>query len=329
MIKWILVGIAALIGLVSVGVILLVAISNYKSVNYWKFAEPQGAMETKYTALGEHEVSFVEFDDPDTVWEKYEIWYPSDLEQSDNRYPIVVIANGTGMKASKQSAVYEHLASWGFIVAGNEDEHSRTGTSSAATLDFILSLNADPKSVFYGRIDTENIGITGHSQGGVGAINPVTQQKNGNLYKAICAQSATSSAVAHALNQLDGELGGGWDCDPSALSIPAFIVAGTGSADAGNVEENRLELTEGEMQGICPLWWLRECFDTMPDTVPKVIGRLSGRDHGDIPFSADGYVTAWFMYWLQGDEDAGKAFFGVDVEVKANENWQDVTINYK
>ena len=51
MIKWILVGIAALIGLVSVGVILLVAISNYKSVNYWKFAEPQGAMETKYTAL--------------------------------------------------------------------------------------------------------------------------------------------------------------------------------------------------------------------------------------------------------------------------------------
>ncbi len=327
--KWFLIGIVVFIGLVIVGVILLVVISNYKNTNYWKFAKPQGEIETKYTGLGEHEVFLAEFDASDTVWEKYEIWYPSDLEQSDNLYPVVVIANGSGMKASKLSAIYEHLASWGFIVAGNEDEHSRTGASSAATLDFILSQNDDPQSIFYGRIDMENIGITGHSQGGVGAINAVTRQKNGNLYKTICTQSATSGAVAYALNLLDGELGGGWDCDTSDLSIPTFMVAGTGSADAGNVEENRLELAEGETQGICPLWWLRDCFDAMLDTVPKVIGRLNGKDHGDIPYSADGYMTAWFMYWLQDDETAGKAFFGMDAEIRANENWQDVSINFE
>ena len=146
--KWILIGIVALIGLVIVGVTLLVAISNYKGSNYWKFAKPQGMIETEYTSMGEHEVSLAEYDAPDTVWEKYEIWYPSNLEQSDQAYPVVVIANGTGMKASKQSAIYEHLASWGFIVAGNEDEHSRTGASSEATLDFILSLNENPQSVF-------------------------------------------------------------------------------------------------------------------------------------------------------------------------------------
>ena len=98
--------------------------------------------------MGKHEVSLAEFDAPDTVWEKYEIWYPSNLKQSDQAYPVVVIANGTGMKASKQSAIYEHLASWGFIVAGNEDEHSRTGASSAATLDFILSLNEESAKCF-------------------------------------------------------------------------------------------------------------------------------------------------------------------------------------
>lgn len=327
-IKWILISMTALISLVIVGTALLAAILNYKGANYWRFAKPQGMIETKYTSMGEHEVSLAEFDAPDAVWKKYEIWYPSDLEQSDQTYPVVVIANGTGMKASKQSAIYKHLASWGFIVAGNEDEHSRTGASSAATLDFILSLNEEAQSVFYDRIDTENVGIVGHSQGGVGAINAVTQQKNGHLYKTICAQSTTSSAVAYSLNQMDGNLGGGWNCDTSTLSIPAFMVAGAGSADAGNVEENRLELAEGETQGICPLWWLRECFDSMPDTVPKVIGRLSDRDHGDIPFSADGYMTAWFIYWLQGDEAAGKAFFGTDAEIKVNENWQDVTINF-
>ena len=317
----------ALIGLLIVGVTLLMIISNYKGANYWKFAEPQGEIETQYTGLGEYKVSLAEFDAPGTVWEKYEIWYPSDLEQSDETYPVVVIANGTGMKASKLRTIYEHLASWGFVVAGNEDEHARTGVSSAATLDLILSLNEAPQSIFYGRIDTEHIGIAGHSQGGVGAINAVTQQENGSAYKAICAQSTTSSALAFALNLLDGTMGGDWNCDVSKLSIPSFMVSGTGSADAGNVDESRLELAEHETQGICPLWWLQECFDAIPGTTPKVIARLTGKDHGDIPHSADGYMTAWFMYWLQGDEEAGKVFFGESAEIKANGNWQDVQIS--
>ena len=65
----------------------------------------------------------------------------------------------------------------------------------------------------------------------------------------------------------------------------------------------------------------------MDDSTPKVIARLTGKDHGDIPHSADGYMTAWFMYWLQGDEEAGQAFFGENAEIKTNENWQDVKIN--
>ena len=253
--------------------------------------------------------------------------HPKELESGTKTYPLVLMVNGTGAKASASSAGFRHLASWGFIVVGNEDENTRTGASAATTLDYMLALNEDSQSVFYGHIDTENIGIAGHSQGGVGAINAVTQHENGNKYKAICAQSTTSSAVAYALNLLDGELGGGWNCDTATLSIPAFMVAGTGNADAGNVEENRLELAEGETQGICPLWWLRACYDAMPDSVPTVIGRLVGKDHGDIPHSADGYMTAWFMYWLQGDEEAGKAFFGENAEIKTNENWQDVTVN--
>ena len=325
--KSILIGVAALIALIIIGVILLVIFAGYKNENYWKFASPKGAIEEKYTALGEYEVSSVQFDVGDDVCKTYSVWYPKELESGTKTYPLVLMVNGTGAKASASSAGFRHLASWGFIVVGNEDENTRTGASAATTLDYMLALNEDSQSVFYGHIDTENIGIAGHSQGGMGAINAVTQHENGNKYKAICAQSTTSSAVAYALNLLDGELGGGWNCDTATLSIPAFMVAGTGNADAGNVEENRLELAEGETQGICPLWWLRACYDAMPDSVPTVIGRLVGKDHGDIPHSADGYMTAWFMYWLQGDEEAGKAFFGENAEIKTNENWQDVTVN--
>lgn len=48
-----------------------------------------------------------------------------------------------------------------------------------------------------------------------------------------------------------------------------------------------------------------------------------GADHSDMLYSADGYVTAWFMYWLQGDEQAGKAFFGETAELLQNPLYQN------
>lgn len=200
--KVVLIVFLALVILVVVGVAILIGLANEKNNNYFKHTTPGGDIESKYTALGSYEVSFEEFDAGDDLCKKYSVWYPSELKESGKSYPMVVIANGTGMKASSFSAVYNHLASWGFIVVGNDDGNSRTGASSAATLDFMLGLNEDEASDFFRKIDTENIGIAGHSQGGVGAINAVTEQENGSMYKAICAQSTTSSAVASALNLL-------------------------------------------------------------------------------------------------------------------------------
>ena len=77
-------------------------------------------------------------------------------------------------------------------------------------------LNDDPGSDLYHHIDTDNIGIAGHSQSGVGAINAVTNQANGSMYKAIVSESPTSSTVAYALNLATG---GGWECDISRLTI--------------------------------------------------------------------------------------------------------------
>ena len=35
-------------------------------------------------------------------------------------------------------------------------------------------------------------------------------------------------------------------------------------------------------------------------------------------------MTAWFMYWLQNDTEAGKAFFGENAEINSNSLYQDV-----
>lgn len=315
--------IMALILIVVVGGYVLLAVMNRRNTNYWKYTETGGDIEAKYTALGPYDVSYLEFDAENETYKKYEVWYPSEIENTSKIYPIVIMANGTGVKASQYKEVFQHLASWGFIVVGNEDENSRIGESSAATLDFILGLNEDKNSVLYGKIDCSSIGIAGHSQGGVGAINAVTEQSNGNMYTAIWAASTTSRYHADEMNKNSG----GWSCFPHKINIPIFMVAGTKDFDAGNMSEYSETLPEGKAQGICPLWWLNECYAAISDDVVKGIARRTNADHGDMLRTPDGYMTAWFMYWLRGDEEAAKAFIGENPEIMNNQLYQDQKIN--
>lgn len=318
-IKGILIALGTIVLVIIIAVAVLLGIASYKNNNYWNYTETGGDIEAKYTALGEYEVSYVEFDASNETYKKYEIWYPSEMKDSTEKYPLVVFANGTGVPASSYKAVFKHLASWGFIVVGNEDENSRTGASSAATLDFILGLNEDSESDFYGKVDTDNIGISGHSQGGVGAINAVTNQSNGHYYKVIYTASATSSFWSQ-----ESELGTEWSYDLSKINIPYFMVAGTGYFDAGEAADK----TAAEAQGICPLYSMIENYNNISDTVPKIRARRTDIDHGDMLRVPDGYMTAWFMYYLKGDVEAGNALMGDNAEILNNANWQDIEKNH-
>ena len=64
------------------------------------------------------------------------------------------------------------------------------------------------------------------------------------------------------------------------------------------------------------------CKDTT-----KIRARIKGAEHEDMLTLTDGYMTAWFLYHLQGDEEAGTVFFGGDAEILHNANWQDVQKN--
>jgi len=312
--------------IIALGILAMCGFMIERNAHYWKYNVSDMPIEAKYTALGEYEIGYAEYD-VDGVCGKIGVSYPKMLKNSAEKYPLVIMANGTGIRASQYKEVFTHLASWGFIVAGNEDENCRTGESSSDTLDYVLALNVDQESIFYGKIDTDNIGITGHSQGGVGAFNAVTEQTNGSKYKAIYAISATSRYHADELSKssdADGATRGeGWNIDVSKVSVPIMMVAGTGTFDAGTMEEYAEALPEGKVQGICSLWWLEECYERMSDGVTRVIARQKGKDHGDMLRSADGYMTAWFCYYLKGDVSAD-FFSGADAELLSNKNWQDV-----
>ena len=264
--------------------------------NYTETVETGGALEAKYLAMGPYEVKQVKAEAPED-WKEFVAYYPAQLEDSGDQWPAVVFVNGTGVYAAKYPALFRHLASWGFIVLGNEDPGTFSGDSTDATLAWLLEQNGDPDSVFYQKVDTAHMGLSGHSQGGVGVFNAISEQPNGGIYTCAVSLSPTQEDLAAALNI---------PYDPSKTVIPTLVLAGT-SNDV--ITPEGMEKLYGKLGG------------------PKAMALRTDTDHGSMLYSGDGYVTAWLMYWLRGDEEAGKAFWGEAPELAGNPNWRGVQIS--
>ncbi|MBQ9228150.1 MAG: hypothetical protein IJ168_04885 [Eubacterium sp.] len=116
-----------------------------------------GNIEATYLKNGKYAVAYTEVKVLEN-YKKYEIYYPDELASADKKYPVIVMSNGTGVKGSKYRAVFEHYASWCFIVIGNEEEYSWSGFSADMSLNYLLKCNDDSNSFFYQKIDTDNIG---------------------------------------------------------------------------------------------------------------------------------------------------------------------------
>lgn len=267
-----------------------------------------GTLEAKYLAMGPYEVSYLELSGMQS-FRKYEIYYPSDITNNDAAYPVVIYSNGTGVKASKYPAVLKHLASWGFIVMATEEEYAWNGFSSEMCLRLILKLNETEvvdgwdENPFYGHVDLESIGVSGHSQGGVGVINAANDNQHGDMIGAIFCASPTNMEMAQGLE---------WDYDPNLVTVPIFLVSSIGNGDENLV-------VSGDQ--------LKAIYDAVPEAVPKVMARRSEADHGDMLYIADGYMTAWFMWRLKGDEEAAKVFVGDAPELLSNPLYQDQRID--
>ena len=143
----------------------------------------------------------------------------------------------------------------------------------------------------------DNIGITGHSQGGVGVINAITVQAHSDMYKAAVALSPTNITLAENIE---------WHYDASLINTPIMLLSGAGGGDDWVITGEQLE----------------EIYDLI--SCEKIMMRRVATDHGQMLYSGEGYVIAFFMYHLQGDFEARKAFFGTEAEILTNSLWQDI-----
>ena len=277
---------------------------------YYLSFKSDAPLEMKYSQPGDYTTAYTEFSSDNESIVKIRVWYPADLETGDMAWPMIIVVNASGTPAAFYEPFFPRLASWGFIVVGNEDGQTGNGETASLTLDFMLNMPVD--SVLSGKIDYDSMGIIGYSQGGAGAICAVTNYENGAQYKAMFTGSAAYPTLAKNM---------GWEYDVSKVTIPYFMAAGTGkSDDSGNDPET-------SYGGVSPLSAQIANYNSISDEVQKVRARAVGAEHEQMLARSDGYMTAWMLYQLTGDEEVGSVFLGENAEILRNANWQDVEKN--
>lgn len=309
-----------IIGIVVLILIILLVILSIKGYiesqkpvyedDYYKDFQSNAELEIKYSILGDYEVSYEEHESENSSIKKIRIWYPKELENNNNEYPMIIVVNASGVPAFRYEPFFKRLASWGFIVVGNEDGQTGTGETTSITLDYMLNISNDSK--LYNKIDKNNIGIIGYSQGGAGAIRAVTEFENGKNYKTIFTGSAAYPFLANNM---------GWNYDTSKIKIPYFMTAGTGKFDDSGKDSSK------EFGGVAPLSSLIENYDKITNDVFKIRARSVGTEHEDMLVQTDSYMTAWMLYQLQDDKEASKIFVGDGAEILHNKKWQDIEKN--
>ena len=274
--------------------------------NYQTETETGGYIEAKYMKNGPYGVSIKEIKVLMEIG-KFKIYYPTGLTQTNRKYPVIVICNGSGTPLSKFPAVAKHYASWGFIVIGTEEDNAWNAYGAERGIRYLERVNdneeiGDTKSIFYQKVDFSNVGIVGHSQGGIGVINAITDTRHKDVYKCAVALSPANKELASDLS---------WDYDASLVKIPILLIAGHGGGDDWVVTGKQFN-------------------DIVSDILSaKIAMRRKHTIHKEVLYKPDGYVTAWFMYHLQGDEEAGKAFYGDSPEVLKNDLYQDFVLDLK
>jgi predicted dienelactone hydrolase len=205
------------------------------------------------------------------------IFRPTVLGANGCLNPVIVWGNGTTNTPSNYTALFNHFATQGFIVAAADTSNAGSGTEMLACLTYMIDQNGTAGSPYEGHIDVNNIASSGDSQGGAGCLEAGIDPR----FK------VTAAVSAYIVIPL-----GGYDTTSVMKQIhPMFLISG--SADTVAVPANNQE----------PI------FMTAP--VPIFWGTHAGSTHFEVldtGRACAGPLTAWFRYKLMGDQSAEQWF---------------------
>lgn len=219
------------------------------------------------------------------------IYHPTNLGAGGVQHPILIWGNGTGASVAEYEFALKHLASWGFVIAAANTGQSGSGVEMLDGARYLIAEDKRVGSPFYGKLDETKVGASGHSQGGGAAV-------------VVGADPLVDTTVP---------IQPGPQGNTTQLRGPAFFIA-------------------GQLDYIVPSFYVRSRYNWTTQ-VPAVFGELKGADHffpGETRTRVLGPVTAWFRFWLMGDEAARGVFFGTPFGLGADTDaWSATARNEK
>ena len=222
----------------------------------------------------------------------YDLFYPTQLGAGGFKHPILTWGNGSFGQVSGYKDLLDHLASWGFVVVAAISGWTGTGDEMLVGAQDMVGLNSDSSSMFFNTLNTDAVGALGHSQGAGGTVRATLH--SGGLIKTalpICLPAPIWVNHSDAFNL-------------SLMTVPVLFLGGNNDWIISS-----------------PLALLAY-FLEVPGAAALL--DLNGADHLTIKGDGDGYrgyLTAWMMYQLQGDQYARGAFLGDPPEANTNTNW--------
>lgn len=188
-----------------------------------------------------------------------------------SNHPVILWGNGTGSRPSSYRSGLSHWASYGFVVVAANTSNAGTGAAMLNCLDAISQSNISAY------LNLSKVGTSGHSQGGGGAI-----------------MAGQDSRVDTAAPMQPYTVGlGHQSSSQSNQNGPMLLMSG----GADSIASERLNQAPVFRRANEPVFWASR----------------DGATHFDVSGDFGNYAgisTAWFLYQLSGDQDAGELFYG-------------------
>lgn len=269
-------------------------------------------------------LSYTSFDTTftDTAYSNTDIsatlYYPDSVTGD---YPLVVFGHGFTVSYTFYTNWYEHLASWGYIVAALDEQngfnisHPEFGQQMLGTIDMVSGQDAAAGSRLNGLWNGKSATM-GHSMGGGSAL--IAAVDGGALVDAVIglAPAETDPSVIDDMQDITADMliisGRGDSVTPeSSVQIPMYNAATTGKLWVSLLEGGHCNFADGN-SGTCEFG-----ATTVGDA-----GTLSYADQQALAFT---YATPFLEYFLkdetQWDEYVCGTYASTDSEVEHETNY--------
>src|SRR5260221_7261161 len=203
----------------------------------------------------------------------YTIFRPACMKDGET-YPVITWANGTCGLTHGYAPLLSTLASHGFVIFASNSTWTGTAPTNMVqlrALDYAKSVNEDPASIFYKKLNMDKIGAMGHSQG---AAATGTASSDPRIKALIFWNGGTSTNKPFVYVSGERDVGG--------TSTPASLATATGNATQ-------------------PGAWVY--YHQVLPTCGGSTGHLVLMDQ---PERVVDMAVAWWQYMLKDDQEAKK-----------------------